>query len=119
MDPNLFVPVAATAARRRGRSKFRIDPHAAVTCARCPVADECRQWAEREHETLIVAAGELTAGWSHRGQTFYEPVECGTDPGYYRHRRDGSDACDPCKDAHNQAERARIVRRRMALKGVA
>ena len=30
-----------------------------------------------------------------------QPAACGTDSGYYRHRRTGTPICDPCKHAHN------------------
>lgn len=34
------------------------------------------------------------------------PAECGTDGGYYRHRRQLNEpACDPCKAAHSAYER--------------
>lgn len=36
---------------------------------------------------------------------------CGTDSGYYRHRRTGSSPCQPCKDAHTAATRSRMQRR--------
>lgn len=49
--------------------------------------------------------------------TIVEPwprvAQCGTDGGYYRHRRTlGETACRPCRDAHAAAERDRAGRRR-------
>lgn len=39
-------------------------------------------------------------------------AKCGTDGGYYRHRRTlREDACDPCKKAHREAEAQRKSRR--------
>lgn len=35
---------------------------------------------------------------------------CGTDAGYSRHRKNGEDACDACKKAHTDYERARAYR---------
>lgn len=33
------------------------------------------------------------------------PAECGTNAGYQAHRARSEDACRPCKDAHNAANR--------------
>jgi hypothetical protein len=41
----------------------------------------------------------------------YEPAPCGTERGYWRHRREGTPRCQPCKTAHTDAERLRIMRR--------
>ena len=42
-------------------------------------------------------------------------AECGTDGGYYRHRRTlGEDACEACKLAHRVAESERRARREVA-----
>lgn len=30
-------------------------------------------------------------------------AQCGTDSGYYRHRRNDEDACGPCLEAHTKA----------------
>lgn len=30
------------------------------------------------------------------------PARCGTDPGYRRHLREGTDVCGPCRLAHNK-----------------
>lgn len=38
----------------------------------------------------------------------------GTRGGYLRHRRQGEDACQDCKDAHTEYERAQRRRRRKA-----
>lgn len=37
------------------------------------------------------------------------PAECGTDSGYVKHRRDGQEACLPCKAAHAAAHRERVA----------
>lgn len=50
-------------------------------------------------------------------RTLHRPgwAECGTDGGYYRHRRTLKEKpCNACKTAHSQAERDRAVRRRVA-----
>jgi hypothetical protein len=38
-------------------------------------------------------------------------ARCGTDSGYYRHRRRGQPTCPTCRDAHNAATYARQRRR--------
>lgn len=80
-------------------------------CARCPVVQECLDWAlalpadtvgiwgattVRERQTLrqMGAAG-----------TVKPPAECGSPSGYERHRRNGEDACEPCRLAHNARKR--------------
>ena len=36
-----------------------------------------------------------------------EPLqECGTNAGWTRHRRNNQDPCEPCREAHNAANRA-------------
>ncbi len=55
--------------------------------------------AKTQRERL---AGLDRAGWA----------ECGTDGGYYRHRRTlHEDACPACKRAHSRAESERAERR--------
>ncbi len=40
-------------------------------------------------------------------------AECGTDSGYYRHKRiEKKDACPACKAAHTAAESARVAKHR-------
>lgn len=41
------------------------------------------------------------------------PAPCGTDAGWRRHRREGTDPCQPCRDAHSAYMRA--YRRRTGL----
>jgi hypothetical protein len=41
------------------------------------------------------------------------PAKCGTDAGYYRHRKVlGEPACEDCKAAHNDATKRRNARAR-------
>lgn len=43
----------------------------------------------------------------------WKPADCGTDAGYYRHKRSlREDACDACKAAHSAAEKRRKDARR-------
>lgn len=78
--------------------------------------------------TTLQSAEALTEGrwvldryvWRWRGECrrLYDaarPAQCGTDAGYYRHRRKfREDACDDCKAAHNKAEREREQRKAMS-----
>ncbi len=73
--------------------RAKIDHQIATEVGRLEVA------AKAHRERL---AGLDRAGWA----------ECGTDGGYYRHRRTLSEpACSDCKRAHTRAERERAVRR--------
>lgn len=105
-DPALFVPPRS----RQQRHRAALD-----VCARCPVKAECGEWARSEAETCVIAGGEYIGGSNHK-HTHHEPVAvCGTDAGYYRHRRtNNEDACDACKAAHRDAEATRKKRRRLA-----
>lgn len=40
------------------------------------------------------------------------PAQCGTNQGYYRHRRMHEALCDDCREAHRLHERARIDKKR-------
>ena len=41
-------------------------------------------------------------------------VECGTDSGYYLHRKNGSQPCLACRQAHNLSTQRRNKRKRSA-----
>lgn len=43
-------------------------------------------------------------------------ASCGTRSGYNRHRCNGEDPCDPCREAENRYQRERQRRRRGAIK---
>ena len=64
-------------------------------------------------EAAAEAQRERLAGLNRRGW-----AECGTDGGYYRHRRTLSeDACSACKRAHSRAELDRVERRAAIREG--
>jgi hypothetical protein len=42
-------------------------------------------------------------------------IECGTTSGYYKHRRDKTPTCQPCRDAYNEYNAKRYPRRRPAI----
>ena len=47
----------------------------------------------------------------------FTPAPCGTEKGYWRHRREGSPRCQPCKGAHTDAESIRRAARALARVG--
>lgn len=61
--------------------------------------------ARREAEAVRRARESALAAGVKLGRN---DAKCGTDSGYYRHRRKFNEAaCEPCKLAHRVAERAR------------
>jgi hypothetical protein len=88
-------------------------------CNRCPVRLDCLADAITEeaqtpvrHRTGI--RGGLPA--SHRttpADVAYNTAECDTRSGYNKHRRNGEEACDPCKAAHARHEQDQRRRRRL------
>lgn len=92
-------------------------------CAGCPVRDDCLDdvmTTEVEPRFGFRAGMTATArtrearrrGWNKRAQ-------CGTDSGYFRHRRAGEPACDECLAAHAAAARAVKAARARASASVA
>lgn len=68
-----------------------------------------------EVDRLEVAAADARARQRRAKRNRAPVAECGTDSGYYRHRRTlGEDACDECKHAHTKAETLRLKRRRVS-----
>lgn len=78
-------------------------------CSTCPVINDCRTWILADHGPMV---DHVIAGISpddiatqrqrgrHRGLN--SPAQgCGTNAGYQRHRRTGTDMCDDCRHAHN------------------
>lgn len=85
---------------------------AKALCARCPVASECLDYATRTDARGGIYAGltyaeRVAAGCQSLGVT----PRCGSDAGYYAHTRADLPACEPCRDAHAEAGRARYARR--------
>lgn len=100
-DPDLFFP-------ERG------DPTgpAKRICERCPVKKECLEFALSDPETVGVWGG--TSGAQRRQIRRADGggrrvAACGTDSGYYAHRRRSEPACQACKDEHSAAERRRAA----------
>jgi len=70
---------------------------------------------EAEIRAEIAATARAKAAARSAGRRVRRRPEalCGTDGGYYRHRRTlGENACDACKLAHRVAEAERVARNR-------
>lgn len=80
-------------------------------CAHCPVVQECLDWAlALPADTVGVWGGTTpkerrTLRRMGAARTVKPPAECGSPSGYGRHRRNGEDACEPCRRAHNARKR--------------
>jgi WhiB family redox-sensing transcriptional regulator len=98
-DPSLFFP-------ERGEDT----KHVKAICAACPVKDECLEAGLREPVGLWGGVSERSRR-KLRGVRYRALAVCGTDSGYFRHRRLGTEPCTPCRDAHADSEFARHARK--------
>lgn len=92
------------------RSSPAREAKAKAICANCPVIDQCRQWAMQTPDPAVaLVAGGLTP--KERNALHNRPraktAECGTDSGWYKHRRLNEPTCQPCRLAHNAATSGR------------
>ncbi len=114
--PDLFVtpdnqkPHTASYRRRVEAAK--------ILCARCPDQVACGQLA-RDTNASGVWGGEddvdrarATGHRPRRLRTTRTPASCGTEAGYKRHRRDGEETCQFCRDALAAVQRRREAARR-------
>jgi hypothetical protein len=100
---------------------------AAAECHKCPAIDACRNLlAEVQGEispAMRAAGGGCSGTWAGELVGKSEPTTgpaCGSDAGYYRHRRQDETPCEDCWEAHSVAESARYSRRRaLRMGGVA
>lgn len=88
---------------------------ALAVCAACPVRAECLADAlDAERQVSIQEIFGVRGGMSAIGRRKLLGAErtrairarvalCGTDSGYYRHRRERESPCDACKAAHAAA----------------
>ncbi|MHB1886910.1 MAG: hypothetical protein ACYCVV_18260 [Acidimicrobiales bacterium] len=68
---------------------------------------ECRQ----RSRLVVVLVAEVPDRVPN--ETRRTVAECGTDGGYYHHKRiEGEDACPACRAAHTAAESARVAKHR-------
>ncbi len=111
------------------RPWYVYDPRAREICEGCPVRLDCltatlHREVYSDPSTIFgyvaVPARFRRRFIAHVHATIGEPVTvkqrarkavCGTDSGYYRHRRNAEDPCDPCKAGHAAAEAERVARR--------
>lgn len=95
-DPEQFFPTGQT-----GPWELVID-NAKAVCRRCPVREQCLTWALDNHMNEGVWGGftEKERQSIRRGHTPRTPAQCGTRPGYKKHRREGTPVCEPCQTAN-------------------
>lgn len=90
---------------------------AAAECHKCPAIKACHELLLKVQADISPAmrgaGGGASGTWAGVlvGQTIRR-AECGTDSGYFRHRRYDEDICGDCREAHSAAESARYSRRR-------
>lgn len=87
-----------------------------LACGTCPVRVECLEWALQFDDPGVL--GGLNRSQrrleqkARRKQSLFSTELCGTDAGYFRHRRLPEKACDPCRSAHNAAMLAKAAERK-------
>lgn len=87
---------------------------------KCPEATRPEQAEVLRRWTGTVEELERITGWNvMRLKRSLREARCGTDPGYYRHRRNGETACGPCKAAHTSSEGQRAQKARERARVVA
>lgn len=95
---------------------------AAAECAKCPALEACHALLLEVQESISPAmrasGGGCSGTWAGVlvGKTIRR-AECGTDSGYFRHRRYDEDICGDCREAHSRDEAARYSRRRARKAG--
>lgn len=77
-----------------------------------PAGLTCGRWVTRPGGVRVWLSEPDTQYRNGRaGKDGRNEAKCGTDSGYYRHRRQKRElACDECLRAHREAERARAAR---------
>lgn len=102
-SPDLWFPLTPQARPGQTRTQRRAQATAAAIaiCNTCPVKAKCLDAALANEETDGIWGGvDFESGTR-------SPARCGTEAGYYRHRRDDNKPCDECTTAHRVATRAR------------
>lgn len=90
-----------------------------ITCPYCGGPLELQQQLQslpsRAVDTVTCARRDCRREWAYVRELalIRRNNGCGTDNGYQAHRRSGEPPCDPCKAAHNDAERWRTAARRV------
>ena len=106
-DPDLFFP-----------TKNRTAHAAKRICAVCEVRAECLAYAI-DNEPLGVWGGmslreRLAVRTEPMSKASRFVARCGTVGGRSAHQRRNELPCDACRDAYNEHERAKALRRRLA-----
>lgn len=105
-------------AEKSGNDSVQQVAVAKTVCAGCPVRAECLDAGLGEEHGIW---GATTPRQRRRIRTQKKrlentpfgapvngvPAKCGTDSGYFRHRRLQEEPCAPCKAAHSTYERSR------------
>ena len=97
MDTNIFFP-------ERGESC----EEAKAICRRCPVNDDCREYALSMGSRIQGVWGGTSdrgrrSDRSGRGRVYaLKPIDHGTYSGYNMHRHRGIPPCDACKSANTR-----------------
>lgn len=107
VDPELFFPVGNNDPARMQAEQAK------QVCRRCPVIEQCAQWAIENRMEHGVWGGldETALGNIRRHRkpaTRRTPARCGTRPGYKRHLRENTPICEPCADANRQYANQRL-----------
>lgn len=90
IDVNVMVPPRPKNAVKDKRAVYRT---ALEVCARCPVSEQCGEYGKDER--FGTWGGTTPYDRDPRRQVRYVP--CDTVEGYWRHMRDGTEPCGPCK----------------------
>lgn len=93
---------------------------AAAECATCPAFDQCHalllQMQTDIGQAMRAAGGGPTGTWAGELVGKNERrAQCGTDSGYFRHRRNNEAPCGDCREAHSRVESERYSRRRARM----
>ena len=117
MNPNLFFPE-----HDNGRKAYKVDQQAVDACAKCPVVEQCADWAVK-HEAhgyqggltenqraqirkkLNIFIWEPQHNITTSKPTAGQPIRHGTPGGYKQEIKRGLAHCSACTEAHNQQVR--------------
>lgn len=91
-----------------------------ATCMRCPVLDQCREYAKQHPDDHGVWAGERRSDANAHAK--YRSIDvvlqpCGTEAAYRRHLYNDEEPCAPCRIANSEAKAAK--RKRIRERAVA
>lgn len=105
-SPEAFFVDAGYLGKRLSREGFHLAvEEAKAVCRRCPVIDECAEWAFDNDERYGIWGGltedERARMRRRAGRKRKEP-DHGTTAGYKQHRRLGEKACESCLAANRR-----------------